>query len=42
MNGLYEGSFYIPSYKGEQLKEFTIYHNRIIVLYPKHIAIYSM
>lgn len=42
MDGSYEGSFYIPNYKGERLIEFAIYHSRIIVLYPKHIAIYLM
>lgn len=40
-NGRYRGSFYIPEFKGERMKEFEITGNKIIVLYDDYVVIYS-
>jgi len=40
-NGHYRGSFYIPEFKEERLKEFEIAGNKIIALYNDYIVIYS-
>ena len=42
VNGMYEGSFYIPLYKKERLMEIKVSHNRMIVLYPSYAVIYKL
>lgn len=41
-NRSYDGSFYVPFYKTEELQDFKIYHNQIVVLYKTHIVIYKL
>lgn len=40
-DGHYFGSFYIPDYKEERLKDFEVAGHKIIVLYKNYIIIYS-
>jgi hypothetical protein len=42
-NGDYEGSFYLPKYSGEQIRDFyLISSNYILVIYESVIAIYTL
>lgn len=41
-DGHYLGSFYIPEYKGERLKDFEVGADKIIVLYNNYVAAYSI
>ena len=40
-NGRYRGSFYIPEFKEERMKEFEVATNKIVVLYDNYVVIYS-
>ena len=39
-DGHYLGSFYIPEYKGERLKDFEVEEDKLIVLYDNYAAVY--
>jgi len=40
-NGHYRGSFYIPEFKEERMKEFEVAAGKIIALYDDYVVIYS-
>jgi len=39
-DGHYLGSFYIPEFKGERLKDFEVEEDKLIVLYDNYDAVY--
>ena len=41
-NGLYIGSFYLPSYKNEKLKTFDVLDGKILVMYKHNIITYTL
>jgi len=40
--GKYKGSFYIPRYKEEKMRQFNIVNDRLIAIYKNHIATYEI
>jgi len=41
-NSLYKGSFYIPVYKNDQMTNFLITANSIVVIYKKYLVTYKL
>lgn len=38
----YEGSFYLPSYKGEKVFRFKVFDDTIVAIYKNYVASYSL
>ncbi len=41
-SGIYKTSFYVPLYKGQRLKEFTVKGEYIVVLYQGYLVVFAM
>jgi len=41
-DGSYESSFYLPSSRSNRIRDFRVDRNRLIVLYKRSIAVYSL